>query len=107
MRFHLHKYRFDSETVRGHKHRLLGYAGNMLGVSRFHFHLFYGVSSYDNHTHYFAGVTGMPIQTENGHIHKMEGLLEANHFHEHKYEGYTFEEISYVSGKSAREAYII
>ncbi len=106
MRFHMHKYKFESETVRGHKHRLLGYAGSMIGIGSFHFHYFYGISSYDNHTHYFSGITGMPVRTENGHVHKMDGLLEYN-THEHNFEGCTFEEISYITGKKMEEAYII
>lgn len=101
MRFHLHKYRFESEMVNGHRHKLFGYAGNMLGLNSFHFHFFYGVCSYDNHTHYFSSMTGMPVKTENGHVHKMEGILESNVKHMHKYEGLTNEDISYFSSKQA------
>jgi len=43
----------------------------------------------------------MPVKTENGHIHRMEGVLEFNNLHEHGYDGYTFEEISYFSSKQA------
>lgn len=101
MRFHMHKYKFVSATEKSHKHKLMGYAGSMLGVSSFHFHFFCGVCSYDNHTHYFSGITGMPVKTENGHIHKMDGILEMNNFHEHRFEDFTFEEISYFSSKDA------
>jgi hypothetical protein len=99
MRFHLHKYKIESECARGHKHKIFGYAGNMLGLDNFHFHFFYGVCSYENHTHYFSGITGMPIKTDNGHIHKMDGILEVNSMHQHHYEGFTSEEISYFSSR--------
>ena len=101
MRYHLHKYKLECRSAKGHSHRMTGYAGNMIGVGSFHFHFFYGVSSYDNHTHYFSGITGMPVKTENGHVHKMEGMLENNSLHEHKFKGYTFEDISYYSSKQA------
>lgn len=101
MKFHMHKYKFECKNVKGHNHRLLGYAGNMLGVESFHFHFYYGVSSYDNHTHYFCGITGMPTRTANGHIHRMDGMLESNNLHEHKFKGYTFEDISYFSTRQA------
>lgn len=97
MKSHVHKFRFDCRIENGHNHRLLGYAGAMLGLERLHFHFYYGVSSYSNHTHYFCGITGMPVKTENGHIHRMEGLLENNALHEHKYKGYTSEDISYIT----------
>lgn len=96
MKSHAHKFRFDCRTEHGHNHRLIGYAGNMLGLGCLHFHFYYGVSSYTDHTHYFCGITGLPVKTENGHIHKMEGTLEANIRHEHKYKGYTSEDISYI-----------
>ncbi len=101
LRFHLHRYKIESELTNGHKHRLFGYAGNMLGLNSFHFHFFYGVCSYDNHTHYFSGITGMPVKTELGHIHKIEGILESNAMHRHKFEGYTNEDISYFSSRQA------
>lgn len=97
MRFHMHKYKFDCVIDKGHKHRLMGYAGKMMGVNSLHFHFFYGVCSYNNHTHYFSGITGMPVKTEIGHIHKMDGILEFNNMHEHHFDGFTFEEISYFS----------
>lgn len=101
MKFHLHKFSFESDTINGHKHKLTGYAGNMLGIGNYHFHFFYGVCSYDNHTHYFSGITGMPEKTENGHIHKMEGILESYNLHNHDYKGFTFEEISYLTLRHA------
>ncbi|HHW30839.1 MAG TPA: hypothetical protein GXX20_04065 [Clostridiaceae bacterium] len=106
MFIHKHKYKFESEYSNGHPHKLVGYASHMLGVNNLHFHFFYGVSSYNDHTHYFSGITGIPIKTENGHIHKMEGILESSLDHEHKFRGYTFEEVSYISGKGYREVYI-
>ena len=57
MRSHMHKFKFDCRLANGHDHRLLGYAGGMVGIGSFHFHFYYGVSSYRNHTHYFCGVT--------------------------------------------------
>lgn len=96
MKSHVHKFRLECSIVNGHCHRLLGYAGSMLGLERLHFHFYYGVSSYMDHTHYFCGITGFPVKTENGHIHRMEGLLESNSRHEHKYKGYTSEDISYI-----------
>ncbi len=101
MGFHIHKYKIECNNTGGHSHKLLGYAGNMLGVSFLHFHVYYGVSSYNSHTHYFYGITSMPIKTENGHVHKMNGVLETNNFHFHIYDGYTFEEISYISSGDA------
>jgi hypothetical protein len=106
MFIHMHKYKFESDVVNCHPHRLTGYASHMLGVHGLHFHFFYGVSSYNNHTHYFSGITGMPVKTENGHVHKMEGVLEFNSQHEHGFLGYTFEEVSYISGKGYGEIYI-
>jgi len=101
MGFHIHKYKIECKNTGGHSHKLQGYAGNMLGVGFLHFHIYYGVSSYTTHTHYFYGITSMPVKTENGHVHKMIGVLEANNFHEHTYEGYTFEEISYIPSGNA------
>ncbi len=102
----MHKYKFDSEVSQFHKHRVAGMAEKMFGIGKFHFHLYYGTSSYTNHTHYFSGVTGLPIKTENGHIHKLESLLEFNSEHEHTFSGHTFEEISYISGKAFGEALV-
>lgn len=107
MIFHIHKYKFESELDKGHKHRLLGYAGSMIGIGNFHFHYFYGISSYCNHTHYFSGITGMAVKTENGHMHRMEGILEYNNLHDHHFSGYTFEDISYINGDSNEQVYII
>ena len=101
MKFHMHKYRLECRNVKGHTHRLLGYAGNMLGVDSFHFHFYYGVSSYSNHTHYFCGITGMPVRTESGHIHRMDGILENINLHDHEFKGYTFEDISYFPSQQA------
>ena len=101
MKFHMHKYKFECKNINGHNHRLSGYAGNMFGVDGFHFHFYYGVSSYTTHTHYFCGITGMPIKTDNGHIHRMSGVLESNSLHEHGYKGYTTEDISYYLYRQA------
>lgn len=101
MGYHMHKYKINCKTANGHDHLILGYAGNMLGTTSLHFHFYYGVSSYRNHTHYFYGITGMPTKTANGHIHKMEGSLEKNNLHTHEFSGYTFEDISTISSTQA------
>lgn len=93
---HTHKYKFDCKMVKGHVHNVLGYTESTIGIGSLHLHVFSGVSSYTDHTHYFSGVTGLPIKTENGHIHRMQGILEFNDMHEHNFEGYTFEEVSYI-----------
>ncbi|MCR4435461.1 MAG: YmaF family protein [Clostridiales bacterium] len=103
---HSHKYRFESDIANNHRHKLMGYTENMVGVNAVHFHFFYGVSSYNNHTHYFSGITGLPIKTENGHIHKIESTLEPNCMHDHQIMGYTFENVAYTPKKLTREAYI-
>jgi hypothetical protein len=106
MNFHMHRFKFDSGISRGHMHKVRGMTEYMIGFNNFHFHVFSGVSSYTSHTHYFSGISGLPIKTENGHIHKMDGILESNNGHEHEYNNYSFEEISYISGKSYGEVYI-
>lgn len=106
MNIHIHKYSFESDLLNCHNHKIYGYTKNMLGINIFHFHYFYGVCSYLNHTHYYSGITGMPIRTENGHIHKIEGILELNNLHEHEFSDYTFEDIEYISTKFLRRAYI-
>jgi len=106
MNLHIHKFKFDTEFSCGHTHRVYGLTDNMLGISVFHFHFFYGVSSYNDHTHYYSGFTGLPIKTKNGHIHKIEGTLELNNSHEHKFTNYTHEEISYTQDSSTQEATI-
>lgn len=106
MNTHIHMYKIDSDIKQGHKHKITGYAELMLGINSLHFHGFSGVSSYCNHTHYFSGITGLPIKTENGHIHKIEVILESNDIHDHKIVGLTSEEISYNSGFAKNEAFV-
>ena len=101
---HTHKYKFDCKMAGGHVHNILGYTENTIGIGSFHLHFFYGTSFYTNHTHYFSGITGLPVKTENGHIHRMQGVLELNDMHEHDYEGYTFEEVSYASDNTQSQA---
>lgn len=104
---HLHKFKFDSSETNMHKHKIMGYTNNMVGVNTIHFHAFYGISSYDNHTHYFSGITGLPVKTPNGHMHKIEGMLEINNLHDHQMNGYTFEDVAYTPGKKkVKEAYV-
>lgn len=92
MKIHLHRFEVESAFTGIHMHIINGYVKNPFGFNRFHFHFYYGVSSYLDHTHHFSGITGMPIKTENGHIHKIEGILEKSNFHIHKFKGYTFED---------------
>ena len=101
---HTHRYRFECEETEFHKHRLHGHTDYMIGINVLHFHYFCGISSYNNHTHYFSGITGLPIKTENGHIHRIEGFLESNNTHEHKFSDFTFEDIEYFNRKIIREA---
>jgi regulatory protein YycH of two-component signal transduction system YycFG len=108
MNSHLHKYRFDSEISQesgGHSHIISGRTDYMIGVGGFHFHYFYDISSYNGHTHYYSGITGLPVKTENGHVHKMDSLLEINNSHEHTFSSFTFEEIEYIRHKKSKEAF--
>lgn len=95
---HLHKFEVECGYSGIHMHTIKGYVKNIFGIGRFHFHFYYGVSSYLDHTHYFSGITGIPIQTENGHIHKISGHLESSQGHIHYYNGYTFEDTAYIRG---------
>lgn len=102
MFYHLHKYKFEANISNGHKHMLMGYTDNIIGLNMLHFHFFSGVCSYNGHTHYFSGFTGLPIRTENGHVHRMEGYLEFNSQHEHKFNSFTFEDIEYMNDIGCR-----
>jgi len=42
----------------------------------------------------------MPIKTENGHIHKIEGATAYTNGHAHKYKGYTYEDTASIPGTS-------
>ncbi len=95
MKYHSHEYKIDSTQSNKHKHTAKGYCESMIGIGYFHIHLFYGVSSYDNHTHYFSGFTGFPIKTHNGHVHKINETLKRSNMHKHNIVGYTAENISY------------
>lgn len=106
MHFHMHKYKLESKESNYHKHKILGYTQHTVGTSSLHFHTFYGVSSHKDHTHYFSGFTGLPVKTPNGHVHKIEEILEENQHHEHAFSGYTDEEIAYVKGKKPIQAFI-
>lgn len=106
MQKHIHHFKIESTMTQGHYHRLIGYTEYIIGAGRFHFHLYSGVSTYTDHTHYFSGVTGLPVKTKYGHIHKIEGVLEVNNRHKHKFEGHTFEEISYNKENKTREVLI-
>lgn len=103
---HLHKFKFDTLAAQGHIHRVYGRTENMVGISNLHFHYYCGISAYCNHTHYFSGFTGLPIKTENGHIHRIEGIVEINNLHEHTYSNYTWEEIEYIKRAFMKKIYI-
>ncbi|MCX8131787.1 MAG: YmaF family protein [Clostridia bacterium] len=103
---HIHKYKLECENSDNHTHRMVGCTENLIGFSSFHFHYYYGITSYNNHTHYYTGITGLPIKTENGHIHRIEGLLEVNNMHDHKYTSSTSEDVEYFSDKRRNEAYV-
>jgi len=106
MNSHIHKYRFETGMADIHMHTLMGYTDCMIGFNSFHFHYFYGISSYSGHTHYYSGITGLPVKTENGHIHRMDGILEINRLHEHSFDSYTQEDIAYKPDRTMREAYV-
>lgn len=102
---HIHRYRFECESKNGHKHIMTGYTERMIGFDSFHFHVYYGISSFLGHTHYYSGMTGLPVRTENGHIHKLAGKLEINETHEHAYKNVTYEDAAYTGKKLNGEAY--
>jgi hypothetical protein len=77
----------------------MGYTESMLGFNQIHFHYYFGVCCHNGHSHYFSGISGLPVKKEFGHIHKMDGFLELNNLHEHKFSSYTFEEIEYINGR--------
>lgn len=106
MQTHVHKYNFESKETDFHKHKILGYTNHTIGINTLHFHTFHGISSYRGHTHYFSGFTGLPVRTENGHIHKMEGCLETSQMHHHIFCSYTDEEIAYIAKTKSAKVYI-
>ena len=98
MEIHLHRFEINSDFFEIHKHKVYGYVRNIFGIQTLHIHFYYGISSCTGHSHSFSGITSAPIKTQNGHIHKISGLLENNKGHEHKFKGYTFEDVSYITG---------
>lgn len=96
---HVHKYKFESATANNHKHNIIGRTDSMMGFGALHFHYFCGVCCHNGHSHYYSGITSLPTKTENGHVHKIEGILEINNLHEHAFSSYTFEEIEYTKGR--------
>lgn len=106
MNNHMHKYKFDTTESGHHKHTLSGYTDYMLGINNFHIHYYFGISSYLGHTHYYSGITGLPVKTENGHVHKMEGMVETNTLHEHKYSNQTHEDTAYIQNGLSGEAFV-
>lgn len=104
---HLHKFKFESKSSKGHKHLLAGYTENMIGINAIHFHMYYGICSYSGHTHYFSGLTGLPVKTENGHVHRIEGILEMNSLHDHNYSSYTFEDVEYINDPMPKGSYVL
>lgn len=106
MSTHLHRYKSDSEIAKGHKHNIYGQTDYMIGINSFHFHYYYEISSYNGHTHYYSGITSLPIKTINGHIHKIEGMLEFNNNHQHKYNIFTFEDVESLTGRKKNQAFV-
>lgn len=106
MNSHLHEFRIDSSIVNGHRHKVIGYTEATVGFNMLHFHYFWGICTYSGHTHYFSGFTGLPIRTDNGHIHRIEGILELNNCHEHSFSGFTHEEVHYISKRFGKTAFI-
>lgn len=98
MQIHHHRYKIESDFSGVHKHILEGYVKNAVGMKHFHFHFFYGVSSYLDHAHSYTGITGIPISTEKGHIHMISGKLETSDGHKHTFKGYTFEDTASITG---------
>lgn len=96
---HAHQYKFYSYEKNGHKHRIMGITGYNLPICFTHVHFYKGVCSYNGHTHYFSGFTGLPRRTENGHLHKMSGCLQLNEKHEHAYCNFSNENVEYTGKK--------
>lgn len=94
MYYHIHPYRFNTASNKGHKHTISGYTINTIGMSGFHFHIIKGTSSHNGHCHSFSAITGFSIKTEWGHVHKVEGISGLNGIHRHMFEDFTLEEIS-------------
>jgi len=93
---HAHRYRFDSFEKNGHKHRIMGITGYNIFFCFSHVHFYKGVCSYNGHTHYFSGFSGLPRKTENGHYHQMSGYLVMCDKHEHRYCNFSNENIEYT-----------
>ncbi|EGD46210.1 hypothetical protein Cpap_0504 [Ruminiclostridium papyrosolvens DSM 2782] len=96
---HYHFYKFNSLTGEKHSHRLTGYTEYMFGIGLFHFHIYFGTTSFNGHYHVYSGITGLPIKTSRGHKHKIAGKLNVSDSHCHYYENYTHENIEYTGGK--------
>lgn len=96
---HYHFYKFNSLTGEKHSHRLTGYTEYMFGIGLFHFHIYFGTTSFNGHYHVYSGITGLPIKTSRGHKHKIAGKLNVSNSHCHYYENYTHENIEYTGGK--------
>ncbi len=103
---HIHKYKLESKTFNGHIHRIVGTSDTMIGIETFHIHTFFGISSYNGHSHYYTGYTGLPIKTENGHIHKIEGELDINSEHSHIFKSYTDEEVEYIGTRKLYNSHV-
>jgi len=106
MNNHHHKYKIDSDISEYHKHTINGYVEMMLGFGLLHFHSFSGICTYTDHTHSFKGTTGLPVKTEAGHLHKIEGYLMLQNDHEHKISGFTSEEFEFTDSEQVHGALI-
>jgi hypothetical protein len=100
---HYHFYEFNCLTDEKHSHRLFGHTEYMLGIGLFHFHLYYGTTSFNGHFHVYCGFTGLPVKIGNGHKHKIAGRLEIANAHFHYYENFTYENIEYTGGKAIKK----
>lgn len=96
---HYHFYRFNCLSDQKHSHRLFGHTEYMFGIGLFHFHFYYGSTSYNGHFHTYSGVTGFSIKTDCGHKHKISGKLNLTNSHSHLYENYTCENTECKRGK--------
>ena len=97
LNFHLHRFEVKSDFSGIHFHVLKGYVRNNLGLEILHFHTCSGTTPVSDHAHFFSSITGPPMKTQNGHIHKLSGVLQETSGHLHKFSGLTDENISYLS----------
>ncbi|MDD4496272.1 MAG: YmaF family protein, partial [Eubacteriales bacterium] len=83
VQMHLHRFELKSDFSGIHFHYIKGYVKSNIGMGKMHVHVYSGVTPAEDHSHNFSGITGPPVKTENGHIHKISGILQrsAGHIH--------------------------